>query len=77
MGVYAAPSAEECAVPVLDAVPLVEFGWLGFAAVDVPAVGGYAWLPGLAAVAPVALGLAAFPGSCKLGYLTEPYKRCQ
>ena len=77
MGVYAAPLAEDCAVPVLDGVPLDEVGWLGFAAVDVSAVGGYAWLPGLAAVAPVASGLAAFAGSCKVGYLTEPYKRCQ
>ena len=54
---------------VLDVLLPEEPGCFGFAVSDVPAVGGYALLPGLAAVAS---DLAAWPGSCKLGYLPEP-----
>lgn len=81
MGLYAwLPAACDVEVPaalgVLLGVSALEDGCDGFTGAEVPAVGGFAWLPGLAAVAPpgelLAPGFAAAPGSCRLGYLPDP-----
>ena len=71
-------SEEEAWALLCDDV--LEAGCDGFAADEVPAVGGYAWLPGLAEVVPcvdvVVPGFIAVPGSCTFGYFPLPCVHC-
>ncbi len=65
---------------VLLGASALEDGCDGFTGAEVPADGGYARLPGLAAVAPpeelLVPGFAAAPGSCRVGYLPDPCMHC-
>ena len=81
MGLYAwLPAVCDVEVPaalgVLLGVSALEDGCDGFTGAEMPAVGGFAWLPGLAAVAPpgelLVPGFAAALGSCRVGYLPDP-----